>query len=666
MSGVPRSHLVRFAQLSALWAYAVAQPVFSYMEGNDDLLLFTDSTRAQMAGFALLLAAGPPLAAVLYAAAAGLVSRWAGDVLFLVFLAVFLLPLVSQVVKLVEPGLALALVVILGLSAIGVACYLRWRVVRLFATAAVVLPVLGLASFLRSIPDPIEPARAAVAAPVTRDPVVVVVLDELPLSSLLTRRREIDPVRYPTFARLAREGTWYPRATTVHSHTFRAVPAILTGRAAPDGPMPTAENYPRSLFTLLGGTRPLFVHESQTRLCPRRLCPRPAPSFLGGLDELFHDVRLSYVLDVVPRSLTGAEPGAVPINPAFWRAVQSAMRDYDRFVGDFSPAEPAGSLHFLHLLLPHAPWRYLPSGRRLPSPPNEAEYGAWPDDTWRVHQSLQRHLLQLEYIDLLLGRLVRRLEDVGLYERALRRRGRRPRHPASARARLVGAPTPATFADIASIPLFVKYPGQTHGVADPRAARTVDLLPTVADVLGIRLPWRVEGTSLLGAPPARSSAVVSGPGGLLRAPLEVVERQNERTIRRNASLFGEGSDSLFLLGVHRSLLGREVGGPWPASPTVRVRLEHASDLRHVRKASGVVPAFVEGVVEAGQISAGTELAIAVNGHVRALTRCFLDRGAQRFQALVPESALHDGRNRVDVYAIEAGGSRLVHLGGTES
>jgi hypothetical protein len=33
---------------------------------------------------------------------------------------------------------------------------------------------------------------------------------------------------------------------------------------------------------------------------------------------------------------------------------------------------------------------------------------------------------------------------------------------------------------------------------------------------------------------------------------------------------------------------------------------------------------------------------------------------------VPESALHDGRNRVDIYAIEEGGSRLVHLGGTES
>ena len=53
------------------------------------------------------------------------------------------------------------------------------------------------------------------------------------------------------------------------------------------------------------------------------------------------------------------------------------------------------------------------------------------------------------------------------------------------------------IADIARVPLFVKLPGQRAGRVDTRAARTIDVLPTIADVLGVRLPWRVDGRSLL-------------------------------------------------------------------------------------------------------------------------------------------------------------------------
>ncbi len=53
----------------------------------------------------------------------------------------------------------------------------------------------------------------------------------------------------------------------------------------------------------------------------------------------------------------------------------------------------------------------------------------------------------------------------------------------------------------------------------------------------------------------------------------------------------------------------------------------------------------------GRVAPNVELAIAVNGRIRALTRTFRDGSAQRFRALVPESALKDGHNRVDVFEI---------------
>ena len=70
----------------------------------------------------------------------------------------------------------------------------------------------------------------------------------------MTRGGDIDAVRYPSFARLAKEGTWYPRATTAHEHTTGAVPAILTGRLPRSGSMPTLEDHPENLFTMLGET----------------------------------------------------------------------------------------------------------------------------------------------------------------------------------------------------------------------------------------------------------------------------------------------------------------------------------------------------------------------------------------------------------------------------
>ena len=69
----------------------------------------------------------------------------------------------------------------------------------------------------------------------------MVVLDELPLTSLLARNGRIDRFRYPNFAGLARASTWYSNATTVSDATKFAIPAILDGRLpAPGGPPPSA------------------------------------------------------------------------------------------------------------------------------------------------------------------------------------------------------------------------------------------------------------------------------------------------------------------------------------------------------------------------------------------------------------------------------------------
>ena len=76
-----------------------------------------------------------------------------------------------------------------------------------------------------------------------------------------------------------------------------------------------------------------------------------------------------------------------------------------------------------HALLPHGPWVYLPSGQRSRPDGPELLPGmqtvpGFYDDYLTSHNE-QRYLLQLGFVDRLLGRLVARLKSQGMYDDTL-------------------------------------------------------------------------------------------------------------------------------------------------------------------------------------------------------------------------------------------------------
>ena len=155
------------------------------------------------------------------------------------------------------------------------------------------------------------------------------------------------------------------------------------------------------------------------------------------------------------------------------------------------PAAGAARVHFAHLILPHSPWRFMPSGQQYPgeySVEGRDRSGVWTTQEWPVLHAHQRHLLQVMYTDRLLGKLLRRLHETGLYDRALivvvadHGAGFVPGES----ARKV---TAENVADIARVPLIVKLPGQRspknrpptgpndrHSSDDCRRARRADPL----------------------------------------------------------------------------------------------------------------------------------------------------------------------------------------------
>jgi len=656
---------VRFVHLTALWAYGVSQPTFALLKGNPDLLLARDATWSDVALFAALVTLVPPTLAIGYVWLAGRFSRWVGDVLYLALLGACLVPVAARVVKLVDPGLAMALALIAIVAAAGVAAYVKSRAARLFLGYSIVLPLAGVAWFAHGLPTLSEDAQAASVRVTSDVPVVFLVLDELPVSSLMTPAGEIDAVRYPNFARLAGQSTWYPNATTVHEWTSDAIPALLSGRVGRVSTLPTADHHPETLFSLLGRDYRLEVDETMTQLCPRSLCRRERGSILeNGFGLLRDGWRL-----VVPRTMPASVANTiVRVNSDILLESDSArsLGDFTRFVGGISRDDPDRTLYYSHLFLPHAPWMYLPSGTRYDfrgidgwSP---EEY--WEDDAWLVLQGYQRHLLQVGYVDSLLGRFLDRLERTGLFDRALVVVV--ADHGASFRSGEGRRPvSDHNVADIAGVPMFVKLPGQRRGALDSRAARTTDLVPTVADVLDVRLPWRADGRSLLQRAGGRNEVLVAQRGAAVtRIPVETLIRDRQETLRGMAEAFGVGRASLYEIGTNTQLLGKDVEGAGRVSTTPEIEIDNADELAHAQLDSGYLPVRISGRVTSGRIDPGVELAVALDGRVVALTRCFDRNGTQRFRAMVPESALREGLNRVDVFAVGTDGSRtgLVWLG----
>ena len=96
-----------------------------------------------------------------------------------------------------------------------------------------------------------------------------------------------------------------------------------------------------------------------------------------------------------------------------WKTLKANQPDrFQRFLAGLRPSDKP-TLNFLHLLLPHHPWRYLPSGATHPDKLLGGRKGGWANQAWPMDVNRQAQLLQLAYTDRLLGEVIDRLEKQG-------------------------------------------------------------------------------------------------------------------------------------------------------------------------------------------------------------------------------------------------------------
>jgi hypothetical protein len=457
----------------------------------------------------------------------------------------------------------------------------------------------------------------------------------------------MDAVRFPAFAELARGADWYRNATTVHESTTYAVPAILTGRYPRPHRVPTAAPYPQNLFTLLSGAYRLNVFENQTHLCPRRTCRgSSAGSFGGQLESLASDASVVYLHLVLPKRLTRGLPSISESWDHFLGHSDDEPARFRRFLSSLHPSSRP-ELWFVHLLLPHSPWQYLPDGSRYrtsyPVPPWEStEF--WTKDAAIVLQNRQRYLLQTAYVDTLLGDLLRRLRRIGLYDRSLvivtpdHGIGFRPGH----KRRPVW---PGNLHEIAFVPFFVKHPHQRIGRVIDTHVETVDVMPTIAEAAGVR-GVRFDGRVLGSGGPARRVVVRKSSGAEVSSPLAPLLRRRWAALRAQLEVFGSETpaNALYGLGRYRGLLGRRPAPATPAARRAHVLLADAARYRAVDLDPLEAAVQLHGRITGAHL---TDVAIAIDGRIAAVVPVF----EREFWALAPRSAFRAGANAVRVYAV---------------
>ena len=672
-----------YLNLAVLWTFAVAQPLFDLLKDNPEFFAARGSSGFDIVSFSVLLVILPPAILLGIELLLGLIRPEVRQGAHIVFMGALVALIAAQALK---KSIDTSDAVLIGLSvAIGAGLAALWakaEPVRSFLNVLSPVPLVFLLLFLLSgqiseLAFPSE-AKARSIGGVARAPIVVVLFDELPSNTLVDENDRVDAKRFPGFGELARTATWFRNAYTVYDSTERAQPAIMDGNLPERDKQPISSDHPNSIFSLFAKTHRMNVDEEATSVCSRDICTDTIgdESYGKRMSSMAEDLGLVWLHVVSPPDIendltsvsenwgnfgggdeTEAQTSPTAGLPVNTRANLNRGRAarfqawMDRIERGRRPA-----LNFKHTLMPHVPWQYLPTGRLYRRQPNDAIPGLSTqsfEDQGQLDVLLQRHFLQTGFADLELQQLWKRLKSQGLWDDSLIvvAADHGVAFPHARERRRLGR---ETAREIAPVPLFVKAPGQKQAKVEDAWVETIDILPTIFDILNLDPRVKMDGKSAFSPEVQKRDELrfeIRNTFQTLRIPAATFARERQEIIERNHRLFGTGADGpdrIYEIGPHPELIGQPSSA---AGEKLDVELAYADDYTDVDPASGYVPAHVVGRVR-GPDRHPRDIAVAVNGTIRAVGSTFTlavgDPG-ELVSVMVPETAFQKGRNRVEVF-----------------
>lgn len=679
-----------FLHLTLLVGLAVAQPLYDLVGANPEYLVAHRLEGMGVVAFTITLSLILPL--MLYSLYRLTSIRFAGVAKSLLgtFLTVLImltvLPALTRNLGL--DGIASLLSAML-LGMLAVFFYFRLAAIRLFLTifsiAALVFPLKFL--FFSPASDLLGSELSEIGGDRVRlehtPPIFFLIFDEFPLLSILDRELEINAARYPNMAALVEDASWYRNHSTNSDSTFVSMPALLSGNL-PFGRnrgLPSLSNYPDNLFALLGNHYTIHATEHGTRLCPVQYCgDQPAylrllvSDTLVLLGQIYAPPFLSERLPAINSDwldfFGAATAQKAPTQDiAFFKQTLNWHKRISEFEGFLeSIDDQPQQLTYFHAMLPHSAWQYMPDGRLLTASVGGHVLGIRPADAslpfkhmWykspdAARVSHQRHLLQVGYVDHLIGRVIEKLKSLGIYEESLLIIT--SDHGVSFKA---GGPRRNIFDDnlpaISAIPLFIKYPGNHPSGLSQQNSQSMDIVPTIMDVLGATGWSQFDGQSLLDpdrqsnrdkiiyTAKARSNSI-----GFDQYKTEL----QEAAVRFSAEYGSGGFASLYRAGDRYGLIGRTVAefATLPGNGPL-VDFEHPELLKNTRPDGQFMQLVVHGKISGKyNENPANAVAISVNGVIRSVTGVFnFPNHENSFETLISPDSFHQSENKIEAWFI---------------
>ena len=500
----------------------------------------------------------------------------------------------------------------------------RW--LSILAVAVAVSAVLQLQPILFQSDGPTSDAVVG-----NKDVSVLnIVFDEFPLYSLLSDDGTINSERYPGFAALANESTWYRNNVAESNFTHQAVPAILASAVPQQEGGPFLTQYPKNIFTLFAGKTSVGGIEPVTSLCPKSVCKGPdevtALFEFSRFRNFMRDAGYVYGQRVLPPLLRRYVPSIEGTWGGFGAVANKFKEQFDLGALSQVDAMAIGTqalvddseqrVQVVHALVPHAPWRITPDNRVAPLSPSISTSN--PESEDGVRDTYQTFLYQVAAADNVIVDVMSQLKKSGKWDNTML--------VVTADHGISFVPTlpqrhtdfteKETVGDIYRIPTFIKYPKQTSGVVSDCAMSNLDLLPTIIETTGTKTSWTFGGKSVAqSCPTNRVREVVSATGET------TVMSGGFEEVRNRLSYYSEMVSNkgpnrrVAAIGSSAELIGRPIASNVMNSEVATWKVNQKNNFKKVGDQRGAkVPSLVTGTISlSAPVDIGTEGIISIDG-----------------------------------------------------